>query len=81
MTRLSLAIPSKGRLKEKSEAWLASAGFPVTQIGGERGYQQENHRDFLHGAEPLDNADGRDSKETKSKLNLEFLAAKVETGM
>ena len=38
MTRLSLAIPSKGRLKEKSEAWLASAGFPVTQIGGERGY-------------------------------------------
>ncbi len=41
MTRLSLAIPSKGRLKEKSEAWLASAGFPVTQIGGERGYQAE----------------------------------------
>ena len=41
MTRLSLAIPSKGRLKEKSEEWLASAGFPVTQIGGERGYQAE----------------------------------------
>lgn len=39
MTRLSLAIPSKGRLKEKSEEWLAAAGFPVTQIGGERGYQ------------------------------------------
>ena len=41
MTRLSLAIPSKGRLKEKSEAWLASLGFPVRQIGGERGYQAE----------------------------------------
>ncbi|MCA8903156.1 MAG: ATP phosphoribosyltransferase, partial [Hyphomonas sp.] len=39
MTRLSLAIPSKGRLKEKSEEWLAAAGFPVSQIGGERGYQ------------------------------------------
>ncbi|HPE48750.1 MAG TPA: ATP phosphoribosyltransferase [Hyphomonas sp.] len=39
MSRLSLAIPSKGRLKEKSEEWLAGAGFPVTQIGGERGYQ------------------------------------------
>ena len=39
MSRLSLAIPSKGRLKEKSEAWLAGAGFPVSQIGGERGYQ------------------------------------------
>ena len=41
MSRLSLAIPSKGRLKEQSEAWLAAAGFPVTQIGGERGYQAE----------------------------------------
>jgi len=41
MTRLSLAIPSKGRLKEKSEEWLAASGFPVTQIGGERGYQAE----------------------------------------
>lgn len=39
MSRLSLAIPSKGRLKEQAEAWLAAAGFPVRQIGGERGYQ------------------------------------------
>ncbi|KCZ88281.1 ATP phosphoribosyltransferase [Hyphomonas johnsonii] len=38
---LSLAIPSKGRLKEKSEAWLGGLGFPVSQIGGERGYQAE----------------------------------------
>lgn len=39
MTRLSIAIPSKGRLKENTEAWFAKLGFPVRQIGGERGYQ------------------------------------------
>lgn len=41
MTRLSIAIPSKGRLKEKTEAWLEQHGFAVRQIGGERGYQAE----------------------------------------
>lgn len=41
MTRLTLAIPSKGRLKEQTEAWLASIGHPVRQIGGERGYTAE----------------------------------------
>lgn len=41
MSRLSLAIPSKGRLKEQTEVWLEQAGFPVRQIGGERGYQAE----------------------------------------
>ncbi|MCL4131643.1 UNVERIFIED_CONTAM: hypothetical protein GTU68_044471 [Idotea baltica] len=41
MTRLSLAIPSKGRLKEKTESWLAALGFPVRQIGGARGYKAE----------------------------------------
>ena len=41
MSILSLAIPSKGRLKEKSEAWLREQGFEVRQIGGERGYQAE----------------------------------------
>jgi ATP phosphoribosyltransferase len=41
MTRLSLAIPSKGRLKEQTERWLDGMGFPVEQIGGARGYQAE----------------------------------------
>lgn len=41
MTQLSIAIPSKGRLKEKTESWLAEYGFTVRQIGGERGYQAE----------------------------------------
>ncbi len=39
MTRLVLALPSKGRLKEQAESWLADAGFGVSQDGGERGYQ------------------------------------------
>ncbi len=41
MTRLSIAIPSKGRLKAKTEEWFAELGFPVRQVGGERGYQAE----------------------------------------
>ncbi len=41
MTRLSIAIPSKGRLKEKSEEWLARSGFKLRQIGGGRGYSAE----------------------------------------
>ena len=35
---LILAIPSKGRLKEQCEDWLADCGLPVRAIGGERGY-------------------------------------------
>jgi ATP phosphoribosyltransferase len=35
---LVLAIPSKGRLKEQTEAWLADCGLPVRAAGGERGY-------------------------------------------
>jgi ATP phosphoribosyltransferase len=35
---LILAIPSKGRLKEQAEDWLADCGLPVRQVGGERGY-------------------------------------------
>lgn len=35
---LILAIPSKGRLKEQAEAWLADCGLPLRAIGGERGY-------------------------------------------
>jgi ATP phosphoribosyltransferase len=41
MNRLTIAIPSKGRLKEQTEAWLAAAGHPLRQIGGERGYTAE----------------------------------------
>jgi ATP phosphoribosyltransferase len=35
---LIIAIPSKGRLKEQVEAWLADCGLPVQAIGGARGY-------------------------------------------
>jgi len=35
---LILALPSKGRLKEQTEAWLADCGLPVLSLGGERGY-------------------------------------------
>ncbi len=38
MTRLSFAIPSKGRLKDNTENWLAACGFKVRQLGGGRGY-------------------------------------------
>ena len=41
MTRLSIAIPSKGRLKEKSEDWLRASGFKLRQKGGGRGYSAE----------------------------------------
>jgi len=41
MTRLTIAIPSKGRLKEQTETWLAGLGHPLRQIGGERGYTAE----------------------------------------
>lgn len=41
MSRLTIAIPSKGRLKEQTEDWLAGIGHPVRQIGGERGYTAE----------------------------------------
>ena len=35
---LILAIPSKGRLKEQAEDWLADCGLPMKAGGGERGY-------------------------------------------
>lgn len=37
--RLVFAIPSKGRLKDQTEAWLADAGFRLETDGGERGYR------------------------------------------
>ena len=35
---LTLAIPSKGRLKEQTEAYLADCGLKLRQMGGDRGY-------------------------------------------
>jgi ATP phosphoribosyltransferase len=36
---LSLALPSKGRLKEQTEAWLVDCGFKLEIEGGARGYR------------------------------------------
>ncbi|MEY2759568.1 MAG: hypothetical protein RIR33_3346 [Pseudomonadota bacterium] len=38
MSALRLAIPSKGRLKEQTEAYFRAAGFPIEPTGGARGY-------------------------------------------
>ncbi|RAK59833.1 ATP phosphoribosyltransferase [Phenylobacterium hankyongense] len=35
---LIIAVPSKGRLKEQVEAWLADCGVPLQVSGGSRGY-------------------------------------------
>jgi ATP phosphoribosyltransferase len=35
---LIIAVPSKGRLKEQVEAWLADCGVPLQSVGGARGY-------------------------------------------
>ncbi|MEL7482264.1 MAG: ATP phosphoribosyltransferase, partial [Pseudomonadota bacterium] len=39
MSPLTIAIPSKGRLKEACEAFFAECGFRVRQEGGARGYR------------------------------------------
>ena len=36
---LSIALPSKGRLKEQTEAWLFDCGFRLEVDGGDRGYR------------------------------------------
>ena len=36
---LTLAIPSKGRLKEQVEAWLEDCGLGLAMSGGDRGYR------------------------------------------
>jgi ATP phosphoribosyltransferase len=36
---LIIGFPSKGRLKEQAEAWLADCGFSLSVDGGERGYR------------------------------------------
>lgn len=40
-TPMIFAIPSKGRLKEQVESWLADCGFRVEMTGGARGYSAE----------------------------------------
>lgn len=41
MSKLSFAIPSKGRLKDNTEAWLNRCGLKLRQLGGGRGYRAE----------------------------------------
>ena len=36
---LLFGLPSKGRLKEQADAWLADCGFTLSTDGGERGYR------------------------------------------
>ena len=36
---LTLAIPSKGRLKDNCNAWFAAAGVAMEQTAGARGYR------------------------------------------
>ena len=36
---LIIALPSKGRLKEQTEAWLSDCGFRLEMAGGDRGYR------------------------------------------
>jgi ATP phosphoribosyltransferase len=36
---LLFGLPSKGRLKEQADAWLADCGFVLNTDGGERGYR------------------------------------------
>ena len=38
-TTLTLAIPSKGRLMEQTQALLEAAGYGVSRVGSERGYR------------------------------------------
>ena len=38
-TPLLLGLPSKGRLKDQAEAWLADCGLGLQIQGGERGYR------------------------------------------
>ena len=38
---LIIAVPSKGRLKEQVEAWLADCGLKLAIVGGARGYMAE----------------------------------------
>ena len=39
MTKLILAVPSKGRLQEQAQAYFADAGLPMAKAAGARGYR------------------------------------------
>jgi ATP phosphoribosyltransferase len=39
MGALTIAIPSKGRLKQACDAWFADAGLVIEQVAGARGYR------------------------------------------
>ena len=41
MATLTLALPSKGRLKEACDAWFSSSGLKLTQSAGARGYRAQ----------------------------------------
>lgn len=41
MSKLIMAIPSKGRLKEQTDAYLRETGLKLKQTGGDRGYAAE----------------------------------------
>ena len=41
MTALTLALPSKGRLKEACDAWFSAAGLKLEQTAGARGYRAQ----------------------------------------
>ena len=38
MSALTLAVPSKGRLKEQTEEFFRDAGYAIAPVGGARGY-------------------------------------------
>ncbi len=38
MSAMTLAVPSKGRLKEQAEDFFRESGFPIEALGGARGY-------------------------------------------
>jgi ATP phosphoribosyltransferase len=43
MTRLSLGLPSKGRLQEDALAWFAARGIEIRRTGQSREYRAEAH--------------------------------------
>lgn len=71
MSQLKLAIPSKGRLKEQTEAFFADAGLKIRQIGGARGY-----------AARIDGVDGLDVQlMSASEISAAVIAGGVHVGV
>ena len=69
--KLVIAIPSKGRLKEKSEEILAAAGFKITSPFGER-----NYRGLIEGEETIEVA-----FLSASEISRELARGKVHLGV